>query len=399
MSKLIDNNLPEEGVSYLGEQYQLNPYITRSKSHHKSKDKLPGGDRYTKITKWTRRIGIGILCVIFTLLAYQIITFLNIGGAIAAPEPPAQQNAQNDFLSANAPKYDELKYISDTTSGTPSVEDVQVGRVTTSTGEGSSVFACDATAIVKFSNSSINSVSKMRLKYTYNSLLKKWEPGAFTIESTNYSANGAPDANQIQEDALTLMKNYDENSANAMEGCSITRQGDLTKDGGELTFTCTKKGGGSEVSKNVSNWQDWMNNQTNGHYDLVKTMKVRVEWSEVDGWGANVTWLGTVGESISDAEEEEENKDKDEDEEKKNEEEELPGQELTCSSGQTVELRGTLSGNTLTLLEKTRFTIDGNEIITSTVTINRQYNQDKTEGTVGVTGTISTDGSTITVTI
>lgn len=393
MNNLIDNDLPPEGVSYLGEQYKTNSLVNRSSSHHKSKEKLPGGDRYTKITKWTRRIGIVILSVIFLLLAYQIITILNVGGAISAPDAPSEAQAQKDFLLATPPKYDEMKYISDKSSGIPTVENVEVGRVTTSTGQAGSVFACDATADVKFSNSSINSTSKMRLKYTYNSLLGKWEAGTFTSESTNYRPNGAPDITQIQDDAISIMSGYDENSAKSIQGCDIIHKGELTKDGGEITFICTKKGGGSEVSYNYSYWEDWMENQTNGRYDLVKTMKVRVKWSEVDGWVANVTWLGTVGENVPSNEE-----DSDETEENDSEDEEVR-QELSCFTGQSVELTGEFYQDLLTLDKKTRFTIDGEVIETKTVNVVREINQDETEGSVSIQGTISVVDGTVTLTI
>ena len=390
MNDMIDTNLPEEGVSYLGEEYQVNPKVERSKSHHSSKEKLPGGSRYTKWTRlanWTRNI---LIVLVFAIVAFYLVSFLNIGSASSAPEGPSVEQANKDFLSATPPKYDSIKYISDKSSSTPTIEDVSIGRVTTSTGEGTSVYACDATATVKFSNTSINSTSKMRLKYTYNSLLSKWEKGSFTVESTNYRPNGAPDLDQVQADALALMKEYDESSANAVKDAEVTREGEITKDGGEVTFIYTKKGGGSVVSTNKTNWQSWMSNQTNGHYDLVKKMKVRVEWSEVDGWGANVTWLATEGDN-SKGETQEEQK-------QEEEEKEEATMTLTCSSGQYVKLDGTLNANTLTLNATTLFTIDGVEITTKTITVVRKKDT-TSSGSVSLSGYISSDGSTITLTI
>ena len=336
---------------------QTNPNVVPARSHHAANAHLPGGEKYTAFTKWRRRVLAVILAVLLAYAAYVIVVNMNANGLVQAPSGPENSQITTDFQKKAKPEYDTMKYISDTSTGTPDVENIDVGRVVTTAGDVSVGYACEATADVKFSNSSINSTSKMRMKYAYNSLLHTWEAGEISIEQSNYRPNSGPDMQKIQDDAINLLSAYDENIASTMSGAKSTREGDISKDGGEVTLTLTKKGAGE-----------------NG-VDLVKTMTTRVEWSEISGWVASVARVTTEGAGV---ETEEERKAKEEEEKKKLEAENQntntantsteATMELSCENGSLVQLSGTISGTTLTT-ETTKYVIDGTEITTNTVTI------------------------------
>lgn len=274
-----------------------NPLIDKAKSHHPATASLPGGDKYTKGRVWAKRIFAGAIVIAFIYFAIQFITIFNVGGIIEAPDGPDVERVTTDFQNkATAPNYDGLKYISETTADTPTaVENVQVGRVVSATGEGAS-YACECTADVSFANASVSSTSKMRIRYTYNALLSSWNAGEVQIESSNYNPNGAPDLDKIQDDIMAIIAEYDEDSASALEGCDIWREGELGADGGEVTFYASKAGAGSAVNSSTTTYNS-KHSQTNGYYDLIKTMKVRVKWNELEGWQARIVWMGTEGEA------------------------------------------------------------------------------------------------------
>lgn len=358
-----------------------NPQVEPAKSHHPATATLPGGDKYTRGRVWAKRILAAVVAILFVYLAIYFISTFNIGGIIEAPEPPSAEKVTSDLqAAATAPNYEELKYISETDGGSPTaVENVEVGRVVSATGEGAT-YACEAKADVSFENGSVGSTSKMRIKYTYNVLMNSWVPGNIEIESSNYHPNGAPNMDKIQDDIMNLMAQYDEDSATAMEGCDISRDGDVGADGGEVTFTCYKAGAGSDV--NYSSSYAYSHASTNGKYDLVKTLKVRVKWSETEGWKASIVWMGTQGDYAT-----------------KTSSNQTATQQLTCTSGSTVQLTGTFSGSTLTLSQVTEFTIDGNKITTSAVTVTGNTGAIQTGTVVYVTGVISSDGTAITLSL
>ena len=387
---MIKQRNPETGqVEIRG--IQTNPNVVPATSHHLAKSQLPGGDRYTAFTKWRRRILAIILVVILVYVGYLIAVNMNAGGIIQAPDGPQESQVQTDFQKNAKANFDTLKYISDTSSGTPAVENIEVGRVVTNSGEVQVGYSCEVTADVKFSNSSINSTSKMRMKYAYNSLMRTWESGEITTEQANYRPNSGPDMQKIQDDAINLLSAYDESVATTMSGASCTRSGDISKDGGEVTLTLTKAGAGSDGA------------------DLVKGMTTKVEWSELSGWVASVSRVTTSG-VLSEAEEkrrkeEEEAKKKEEEEKKKQEEEAKKKEEaseavmeLTCSSGTFVQLTGSVSGTTLTT-EMTKYVIDGQQIVTATVNLTGNTSSVSGSSAATVNGYISVSGGGITVNI
>lgn len=273
-----------------------NDYVTAAKSHHPATATLPGGDKYTKGRVWTKRILAILVAAAFIYLVVNVFMTFNIGGVIHTPDAPTVEQAQADFQThATAPNYDTLKYISDTSAGQPfEVSNVKVGRVVSGTGEGAT-FTCEATAEVKFENSSVNSTSTMRMKYSYNAILGSWSAGEVTAETNNYRPNDGPDLDKVEDDLMSIMAEYDQDSADAMDGCDIERSDDeVSKDGGEVTFTCTKPGGGSALSQSSGTYQ-YSHSSTNGYFDLVKKCTVRIEWSEIEGWQARIVWMSTQG--------------------------------------------------------------------------------------------------------
>ena len=361
--KVIQQTNPETGEVEI-RPIQTNSRVSPAQSHHRAKSKLPGGDKYTGFTKWRRRIFAAFFILLIGWFCYQIAINMNVGGIVQAPEGPSTAQAQGDFKKATAPGYSTMKYLSDTSSGTPTVENVEIGRVVSKTGEVSVGYSCEVTADVKFSNSSINSTSKMRMKYSYNSLLHTWESGEITTEQSNYHPNSGPDLNKLQDDALNILSEYDSNAGSKMKGCSITREGEISKDGGETTFTLTKTGAGANGA------------------DLVKQMKTRVMWSEVSGWVAGATWVSTTGAGVGD----DENQSTDDQETKT---EEVATQELECTSGELVQLSGSISGTTLTTTNMTKYVIDGSEYKTKDVVLLGNTSSLSDSASTQITGNLS----------
>ena len=367
---------------------QTNPNVMPSTSHHSAKSHLPGGEKYTAFTKWRRRI-LAIIAVAFlAYVAYLIVINMNANGLVQSPDGPQSTQIQTDFQKSAKPQYDTMKYLSDTTAGTPSVENIEVGRVVTNSGEVQVGYSCDVTADVKFSNSSINSTSKMRMKYSYNSLMRTWEAGEISVEQSNYRPNSGPDMQKIQDDAINLLSAYDESVASTISGATTTREGDISKDGGEVTLTLTKKGAGSNGA------------------DLVKTMTTKVEWSELSGWVASVSRVQTKGVGVESEverkkQEEEERKRLEEEAKKKEEEEKNLQQatmELTCDSGDFVQLTGTIEGTTLTT-EMTKYLIGGTQLTTNTVTLTGDTSAVSGMSAATISGYITISGDQITLKI
>ena len=326
---------------------QTNPNVLPAQSHHPSKSMLPGGERYTSFTKWRRRILALFAVVILGYFAYLIVINMNAGGVVQAPSGPSNTQVETDFKKSARPQYDSMKYLSDTSAGSAEVENIEVGRVITTSNEITVGYSCEVTADVKFSNTSINSTSKMRMKYSYNSVLHSWDAGEISVEKTNYRPNSGPDMQKIQDDAINLLTAYDSATGSEMNGATSSREGDISKDGGETTLILSKAKGASDGS------------------DLIKKMTTRVEWSEVTGWVASVTRVVDSSESSLT---ESEKKLKEQEEAKKKNENKEATQELVCNSGSLVELTGVVSGSTLTT-EMTRYVIDGTELKTDTVAL------------------------------
>jgi hypothetical protein len=364
---------------------QTNSRINPPKSHHKAISLLPGGDKYTALTKWRRRIFGAFAIVVLAWFCYNMAINMNVGGLVQAPEGPTESQVQTAFKKATAPGYDKMKYLSDTTSGTPTVENVEVGKVVTNTGEVSVGYSCEATADVKFSNASLNSTSKMRVKFSYNSLLHTWEAGEISTERSNYRPNSGPDLGKVQSDAINLLNSYDSDAATKMKDATITREGSISKDGGTVTIIFTKEGAGTTTY----NYYYGYSTTT----DLVKTMDVRVEWSEISGWVASVTWLRTEGEGLEDT------TSTDESNSTSSTSNETATKELSCSSGSYVRLSGTVSGTTLTTTESTKYTIDGEEITTKEITLTGNTSNITNQSSDTISGYISVEDGKVTLQI
>ncbi len=354
-------------VTSPSEPVQTNPYIGKAKSHHASVANLPGGDKYTKGRRVLKGFAgvIGIVFMVIVLITVALV--LNFGSDGSLPDQPASNVAEAAFQKSTAPSLVNQKYLSDTKLSNPKVENVEIGKVVRNSGNGESGFSCEGKAVVTFSNASIEATSNMRVTMTYNSLLGSWSAGTPEIEMTNYKPTGHADTNLIQADLMNILGDYDKQSANDVQGGTITREGDLGNDGGLLTFKIEKY-------------------NTSGT-TLTKTVKVRIAWSDIDGWTANVAWLGTSGEA------EENTSDVQSDESAE------ATTEASYTSGETVELVGSVSGGVLTTPEVTKYVIDDVEITTSTINLSGDLSvyPDGTTGTI--TGTISTDGNSITLTI
>ncbi len=361
--------------------FRTNPYVLKSRSHHKSVAHLPGGDSYTKGRRILRKFGgfVGVVFLVCTLVFAAVA--LGVGNSDSYPEAPSASIAESAFQKATPPSLASHKYLTNTTLTNPKIENVVVGRVVRNTGPGESGFSCQARAVVTYENSSIQAVSNMRVNMTYNALLRTWTAQDTEIESTNYHPLGAPSADQIQGEIMTILRNYDAASATAVEGGDIEREGTLDNNGGDLTFKITKYGAGADAySSTYSGGSNTTVGVTNGKYNLIKTVKIRVAWSDIDGWVANVAWLGTLGaddnviEAYEDAAAEGTSTD------------------VSCASGDTVEITGVITDSSLTLAAATKFMIDGTEITTITVSLTgyiEKYNQGET---TKVKGVISSDG-------
>lgn len=402
----IDNYMAEGGT------------ITRAKSHHKGTSHLQGGDDYRP---WKRKLKIaggiaGALLLVFA--CYRIALILNVGEVASSPEAPSAQIAENAFKTSTPPSISSMKYVGKDALAFSELGDVQVGRVVTKNGE--SGYTCSVKADVKFRNSSVEATSRVNVTYNYNSLLNTWEAAGTEIESSNFAPIAAPDQEEIQSDLMNLITEYNKDSADKIQGAEITKEGDLSETGGTLTFTLTKKESGAEASTSTDNSSSNSTNGTNSSsnsnssnnsssnsnttnntnaqnlpsnnkakQDLVETVKVRVAWSDMEGWEANIIWLGTKGETSTDTT----STDK---EENKEETEEDATMELSCSSGSLVQLEGTVNGNQLKTAV-TKFTIDGQSIVTSNIALAGDYS--KYSGSATVIGTITTNGSSVTLTV
>lgn len=379
--------------------------VARAKSHHRGTSHLKGGDDY-RIWKRNLKIGGGILGALLLIFAcYRIAVILNVGGMSNAPAAPEVSTTEGTFRSSSAPSIANLKYVSTDPLSFSEINNIKVGRVVSKNGE--SGYTCSVKADVTHKNSSIQATSRVNATYNYNSVLKTWEPSNTEIENTNFTPVAAADATKIQDDLMNLISDYNKDSATKIQGAEISKEGELTEQGGVLTFTLTKKESGAETSTssgsnssnnssansasgtNNTNAQNLPNDTSKTKQDLVETVKVRVAWSDIEGWQANIIWLGTKGETETDTVS---TQDKDDDKET----EEDATMELSCATGSLVQLEGTVTDNQLKTAV-TKFTIDGQTIVTSTIYLSGNYS--KYSGSANVVGTISTNGSTVTLTI
>lgn len=385
--------------------------VARAKSHHRGTSHLKGGDDY-RIWKRNLKIGGGILGALLLIFAcYRIAVILNVGGVSNAPAAPEVSTTEGAFRSSSAPSIANLKYVSSDPLSFSEINNIKVGRVVSKNGE--SGYTCSVKADVTHKNSSIQATSRVNATYNYNSVLKTWEPSNTEIENTNFTPVAAADSAKIQDDLMNLISDYNKDSATKIQGAEISKEGELTEQGGVLTFTLTKKESGAETSNsteansnsgsttnsnggsnsssstNNTNAQNLPNDTSKTKQDLVETVKVRVAWSDIEGWQANIIWLGTKGETETDTA----STDKKDDD---TETEEDATMELSCATGSLVQLEGTVTDNQLKTAV-TKFTIDGQTIVTSTIYLSGNYS--KYSGSANVVGTISTNGSTVTLTI
>ena len=149
-----------------------------------------------------------------------------------------------------------------------------------------------------------------------------------------------------------------------------------------MTITFTKEGAGTTTN----NYYGWTTTT-----DLVKTMNVRVEWSEISGWVASVTWLKTEGEGLED--------DSSTDTDTSSTTKETATEELSCSSGSYVRLSGDVSGKTLTTSDTTKYTIDGEEVTTKEVTLTGNTSIITGQSSVTVAGYISIENGKVTLNV
>lgn len=403
----------KHALSEIDEYMASGGTVRRAKSHHRGTSHLKGGDDYRT---WKRNLKIagGLLGAIILIFAcYRIALILNVGGVSNAPDAPEASTTEGAFRTSTAPSIANLKYVSTDPLSFVSVDNIKVGRVVSKNGE--SGYTCSVKADVIYKNTSMQATSRVNATYNYNSVLKTWEASNTEIENTNFTPVAPADDTKIQEDLMSMISEYDNESATKIQGAEISKEGELTEEGGILTFTLTKKESGAETnseseinsssdtnntianngntindsSGNNTNAQNLPNDNSKTKQDLVETVKIRVAWSDIDGWQANIIWLGTKGESDA-------SQSSDKTKEEGEETEADATMELNCTSGSLVQLEGTVTENQLKTAV-TKFTIDGQMVVTSTIYLSGNYT--KYSGASNVVGTISTNGSTVTLTI
>lgn len=223
-------------------------------------------------------------------------------------------------VTLELPDLEPYHYISTTNLIGPKYADIVIGEVEETGGSDDTVVRM-VTVNASYKNKSILVTIPLTVAYLYSPAEETWEMGELTQEEATVEPSDAPSASTIMADLDALLEPIGSSVASKYEGCQVSTTSELTAEGGTINASLLKTSGRNTHSAEV---------------------KVTVTWSETEGWVAKAELLSD--ETAHDA---------------------APSTKLECSSGDTIQIKGTVSTSSsssrlvLVLDQETELIIDG----------------------------------------
>lgn len=261
-------------------------------------------------------------------------------------------------LSMEAPDLAQFRYVPTDNLVGPKFENVAVGDVVEQK-EGDKVVATrEVTADALFRNKGILLTVPVKLAFAYDEAGETWREGDLELGDMTAQPLSAPNATLIVEDLDALLAAYDPAVGTLFAGVAPKTSSRLTTEGGAITVALAKD---EQV--------------TEGEKQLIKhhncSAQIAVTWSDTEGWVAKVDRLNDevtvedVTTAQPDGEDQEEEGDQGGEDGPVGQEGGRPEYGLKCSTGDLVELGGTVSGTPGALTFKPdgglRLTLDGSQ--------------------------------------
>lgn len=270
------------------------------------------------------------------------------------------ERVENDLKGATLelPDLTPYHYISTSSLIGPKYDEIIIGDAEDAGGEDDTVIRM-VTTNATYKNKSILITIPISIPYLYSSADETWEMGEIQQGEATVAPSDAPSASTIMADLDTLLGSVDSSLVSKYEGCQVSTTTELTEEGGTIYASLLK---------------------TSGRNTHSCELKVTVTWSETEGWVPKAEVLSD--ETMHDA---------------------APAVKLECSSGDTVQISGTVGTSSsssrlvLALDQETELIIDGDshDITELSLDVNLEDNGASLVGKrVSVTGMITTGLST-----
>ena len=251
-----------------------------------------------------RKVAIAIAGAI-AVIALAIVGVLSVLGTFDSTAEKAQrvslttERVEGDLKNAQVtlPDLSAYKYVSTANLIGPRYDEVIIGDVEEVGGEGDAVMRT-VTTTATYKNKSIVVSIPLSIPYLYSPSEETWQMGEILQEEAVVTPAAAPSASTIMADINAIMETVEPGFTARYEGAQTNTVSDLTEEGGTITATLLKVDGRTTYTCELS---------------------LTVTWSETEGWMVEPKLLS-----------EDESYD------------EPPAMMLECSSGDTVQIGGTV---------------------------------------------------------
>lgn len=236
-----------------------------------------------------------IIAIVILILALLVIEFKPFGwfSDDFTAEPPSELQVQKEFENATLPKPDleVFRYVD-----TDGVEMTNLGEYDTGTvqyaGTGNErVATCEVSASATYENDNILIIEPLYMTMTYDKGNGSWtgsNPRTGTIEAAPLSE---PDPSLIADNIFNILKSYDASLADMYADAEVTEESTLGNNGGTIVFTLTKTPETPEGGTSAE--------------PLTCTVNSEITWNDSLGWVVKITTVdGDIGDGGTGSEQE-----------------------------------------------------------------------------------------------
>jgi hypothetical protein len=308
------------------------------------------------------------LCVIAVILfaASAILHFTNQGTTETLKRPyVSEARALFDVTDLHTPNFEKYTYISTEGLDNPTISDVVLGDIYYD-GDGVSQAYCDAKATVVYRNAYVSATSNLKMKLAYDANDGTWHDDGVVVESQTVEPTGSANIDALKSTIIAQLgaREGEAGVAARLSDASIDTKSALSKNGGTIEFVLTKEEtteenkevssaditsssasvSASDSSSDTSKTSSTATVTSSQTYEALVTTTSKLElsvtetlaWQSGEGWVAQITEVGELKEIVI-------SKMATPLASSSTDSNQTPTKQLTCSSGDTVQITGTVS--------------------------------------------------------
>lgn len=224
-------------------------------------------------------VGIVVCVIAVALLAFAIYYVTN-RSAESVPDAnvdaPSSEMVEEAYRNADVgtPNLSSYSLVNTSDLQGPEISNVTIGEVSVNGKGEEAAVVCNTNAVAAFQNGFVKVTEPVTLRFTYDQGASEWKAGTVQASSPQVEPTAAPDVMAIQEQLPALLSAYDASIASQFQGAEIAASGDMTVEGGELTFALRKVN----------------DDGTSAQCDV----NVDVSWKNGVGWNPTINWVGEI---------------------------------------------------------------------------------------------------------